>query len=264
MSAFFSSSGGSVLRSAFPDARRDWSARAFSGSGEERRRAFFRRGQHQADPFSSVDDGSFHRMPKMARLEAALFVADGVLSTRKLTQMATLVDVAETRLLIGRINASYDETGSSFRIERVATGYRMLTRPEFAPWLNKLHQRKSELKLSSPAMETLTLVAYLQPITRADVESIRGVKSAEMLKQLMERDLVRIAGEDDSLGRPYLYGTTRSFLELFGLRHLDDLPMADHLRRIQTTTSKSEPSVAVAKTENAEEQDPPADEEAAA
>ncbi|MCH7689167.1 MAG: SMC-Scp complex subunit ScpB [Planctomycetes bacterium] len=142
-------------------------------SGEEFLRHFFRRAEKQSDWKQRANAGSpFWRTPKMARLEAALFVADGTLSPRKLTQLATLVDVAETRLLIDRLNACYDETGSSFRIEQVATGYRMLTRPDFSPWLNRLHHRQSELKLSAPAMETLTLVAYLQPITRADVESI--------------------------------------------------------------------------------------------
>ena len=80
-------------------------------------------------------------------------------------------------------------------------------------------------------METLTIVAYRQPITRADVEAVRGVQSSEMLKQLLERKLIRVAGEDDSLGRPYLYGTTRQFLEVFGMHSLDDLPMADKLRQ---------------------------------
>lgn len=212
-------------------------------SGEEFRRHFFRRAEKQSDWKQGTNgDTPFWRTPKMARLEAALFVADGALSPRKLTQLATLVDVAETRLLIDRLNASYDETGSSFRIEQVATGYRMLTRPDFSPWLNRLHHRQSELTLSAPAMETLTLVAYLQPITRADVESIRGVQCIEMLKQLMERSLVRIAGEEESLGRPYLYGTTRHFLELFGLRNLEDLPMAENLRRIQSPANQTEHS----------------------
>jgi segregation and condensation protein B len=210
-------------------------------SGEEFRRYFFRHSERQSVLIQgATNDAPFWRTPKMARLEAALFVADTATSPRKLTQLATLVDVAETRLLIDRLNASYDETGSSFRIERVATGYRMLTRPEFSPWLNRLHHRQSELKLSAPALETLTLVAYLQPITRADVESIRGVQCTEMLKQLMERNLVRIAGEENSLGRPYLYGTTRNFLELFGLRTLDDLPMAENLRRIKPPANQPE------------------------
>ena len=176
----------------------------------------------------------------MARLEAVLLVADGALSTRRLTQLATLADVSEASQLVELLNESYDQGGSAFRIERVATGYQMMTRPEFSFWLNKVHQRQAELKLSSPAMETLTIVAYRQPITRADVEAIRGVQCAEMLKQLMERGLVRIGGHEDSLGRPYLYETTRGFLEIFGLRNLDDLPMADRLRQAKPKEAASE------------------------
>jgi segregation and condensation protein B len=170
------------------------------------------------------------RGPKTARLEAVLLIADGPLTTRRLAQLSTLVDAAEAARLIETLNTAYDATDSAFRIERVATGFQMLTRPIFARWLDKLHHRQSQLKLSSPAMETLTIVAYRQPVTRADVEEIRGVQCAEMLKQLMERGLARVTGHDDSLGRPYLYGTTRRFLELFGLRTLTDLPMADRLR----------------------------------
>ncbi|MBW3543664.1 MAG: SMC-Scp complex subunit ScpB, partial [Planctomycetes bacterium] len=155
----------------------------------------------------------------------------GPLSARRLAQAATLAGPAEARGLVDALNAAYDEGGSAFRVEQVAAGYQLLTRPPFARWLSRLHQRQSELKLSPPAMETLAIVAYRQPITRADVEAIRGVQSADILKQLMERGLVRIGGEDDSLGRPYLYETGRRFLEVFGLRSLDNLPQGDRLRR---------------------------------
>ncbi len=170
------------------------------------------------------------RSAKMARLEAVLFVSDVALSARRITQLATLADVAEVRSLIDKLNAAYDDSASAFRIERVASGFRMLTRPEFAFWLDKLHHRQTTLKLSPPAMETLTIVAYRQPVTRADVEAIRGVQSSEILKQLMDRGLVKTAGTDDTLGRPFLYATTPRFLETFGLRSLEDLPMADRLR----------------------------------
>jgi segregation and condensation protein B len=170
------------------------------------------------------------RTPKMARVEAVLLVSDAVVSSRKLVQLATLADVAEAKLLIDRLNAAYDKSGSPFRVERVATGYQLLTRPEYARWLGKLHQRQSELKLTPPALETLTILAYRQPMTRADLEALRGVQCTDILKMLMERGLVRIAGEDDSLGRPFLYETTRKFLETFGLRNLDDLPQAKELR----------------------------------
>jgi len=167
----------------------------------------------------------------MARLEAVLLVADVPLSPRRLAQLATLADATESRTLIGRLNAAYEHTGTPFRVERVAAGYRLFTLPQFAFWLGKLHHRDAELKLSPPSMETLTIIAYRQPITRADVEAIRGVQCSEMIKQLMERGLVRIGGEDDSLGHPFLYETTRRFLETFGLRDLEELPLADRLRR---------------------------------
>jgi segregation and condensation protein B len=172
----------------------------------------------------------FRRSRKMARLEAALLVAEHALPDRKLLQFAKLADLAEVRTLIEQLNLAYDRSRTAYRIERVATGYQMLTRPKFAPWLDRLHERQARLKLSAPMLETLSIVAYRQPITRADVEAIRGVQTSEMLKQLMERGLIRIVGEDDSLGRPYLYGTTRQFLESFGLQNLADMPLAERLR----------------------------------
>jgi segregation and condensation protein B len=172
----------------------------------------------------------FRRSNKMARLEAALLVAEHALSVRKLLQHAKLADLAEVRTLVEQLNLAYDRSRTAFRIEQVATGYQLLTRPKFAPWLDKLHHRQARLKLSAPMMETLSIVAYRQPITRADVEAVRGVQTSEMLKQLMERGLIKIVGEDDSLGRPYLYGTTRLFLESFGLQSLNDMPLADKLR----------------------------------
>ena len=173
------------------------------------------------------------RSPKMARVEAVLIVADCALSAKKLVQLATLADATEAKNLVEQLNVAYDLDNSAFRIERVASGYRLLTKPEYSFWLGKLHQRQSELKLSPPALETLAIVAYRQPITRADIEAIRRVQCSDMLKYLMERGLVRIGGEDDSLGRPFLYETTRQFLEVFGLRGLDALPMAESLRKMK-------------------------------
>jgi len=178
------------------------------------------------------------RSPKLARLEVALLVAGQPLSPRKLAQFAALADAREVRELVDQLNASLERTRSTFRIECVASGYQLLTLPLFAPWLDRLHHRQAHLKLSPPMMETLAIVAYRQPVTRADIEAVRGVQSAEMLKQLMERGLVKIVGEDDSLGRPYLYGTSRQFLEVYGLTTLDELPMADGLRRRVETESE--------------------------
>ena len=184
-----------------------------------------------ADEHAATLSVACRRNAKMARLEAVLLVSDAPLSPRKLAQLATLADATEARTLVGRLNAAYEQTASPFRVERVAAGYRLFTLPQFAFWLGKLHHREAELKLSPPSMETLTIIAYRQPLTRADVEAIRGVQCAEMIKQLMERGLVRIGGEEESLGRPFLYETTRLFLEIFGLRELDELPLAEKLRR---------------------------------
>ena len=183
---------------------------------------------------SSVDGQNEHltrRTRKLARLESVLLVADGALSFRKLAQFATLADVAEARQLVQELNDKLDRGGAAFRIESVATGVRMMTRPQFSLWLDRLHNRQAKARLSPPMLETLAIVSYRQPATRADVEKIRGVQASEMLRQLMERGLVRITGEDDSLGRPFLYGTTRQFLEEYGFGSLDDLPMAETLRR---------------------------------
>ncbi|TWU11955.1 Segregation and condensation protein B [Symmachiella macrocystis] len=186
--------------------------------------------RREAESLEPLTPGHFLRDDKMARLEAALFVSQDALPARRLAHVATLADATEVRTLIKRINEFYDASETAFRVERVAAGYQLLTRPEFALWLGKLHHRQAELKLSPSAMETLAIVAYRQPVTRANIEAVRGVQSTEMLKQLMERNLVRIAGNEETLGRPFLYGTTRLFLELFGLQNLESLPMADRLR----------------------------------
>ena len=212
---------------ALPGSGREWSDR-------------FRRSGNAASGYFTGEVGQFVRSNRMARVEAVLLISNGAVTTRKLAQLATLADAAEAKTIIDKLNYAYDTGNSSFRIERVASGYRMLTKPELVFWLDRLHKREARCRLSQPLLETLTIVAYQQPVTRADVEAIRGVATAEVLKQLMERGLVRIAGHDDSLGRPYLYGTTRLFLEMYGLRSLDDMPMADELRRKKPTTPEPE------------------------
>jgi len=218
-----------------PVLRNAGTQRAGQHNGGEWKRAFFRRGfAAQAKPRGSQPG---RRDEKLARLEAALFVAPEALSTRRLAQLAVLADAAESRKLIDRLNFEYAQTGTAFRVERVAAGYRLLTQPVFARWLDRLHPRQSQLQLSPPAMETLTIIAYRQPIKRVDVESIRGVQSSEMIKHLMDRGLVRIGGEEDTLGRPYLYVTTRLFLESFGLRSLENLPRYQELRPEEPASS---------------------------
>jgi segregation and condensation protein B len=165
----------------------------------------------------------------LALVEAALLLADEPLTVRRLAGLSGLTDAAETKRLIERLQQLYDAGGSAFQVEELAGGYQLLTRPEFHPWLARLRRNAPETQLSTAARETLAIVAYRQPVTRADIEVIRGVGTTDVLKQLMEKGLVRHAGHDDSLGRPALYETTKKFLQLFGLGSLRDLPPAEGL-----------------------------------
>lgn len=227
------------MRSLFSNplfAPRTWLAAARSPSADGLKRHFFRRSPAVEVQESRATLPLSVRSPKAARVEAALIVADSPLSERKLLQFAGLAEIVEVRQAIEELNAAYDRTRSAFRIERLATGFQLLTAPVYAPWLDRIHQRQARLRLSAVAMEILTIIAYRQPLTRADIEAIRGVQSGEIVKQLMERGLVRILGEDDSLGRPYLYGTTKQFLEAYALHSLDELPQAEQMRQPMSRT----------------------------
>jgi segregation and condensation protein B len=174
---------------------------------------------------------------QLARLEAILFLAREPLTSRKLSQYANLADGTQARTLVRRLNEQYDGAGRAFRVEQVAGGYQLLTRRKLAPWLRRLAHVPGETRLSAPALETLAVIAYRQPVPRADIEAIRGVNCGEILRQLMDRDLVRIGGRSDDLGRPYLYATTKRFLELFGLNHSDELPHREALRSTPLPTA---------------------------
>jgi len=171
------------------------------------------------------------RSPRLALIEAALLLADEPLPPRKLAQVAGLQDGREARKLVLQLQALYQQEGSAFQVEELAGGFQLLTRAEFYPWLARQRRPGGDLKLTPAARETLAIIAYRQPIMRADIEAIRGVQCGEVVSLLMDRQLVRIAGRDDSLGRPILYGTTKRFLQWMGLKSLDDLPRAAELRR---------------------------------
>lgn len=160
-------------------------------------------------------------------VEAILFSTDTPLTAGKLAQILGVGDGSDVKKHIESLNARYDEGGFAFRIEGIARGYQMLTRSEYGPWVAKLHKSRAESRLSAAALETLAIVAYRQPIMRADIEAIRGVAAGDMLVRLREANLVRIVGRAEEVGRPLLYGTTNRFLEVFGLRTLKDLPKLD-------------------------------------
>jgi segregation and condensation protein B len=160
-------------------------------------------------------------------LESLLFSTHHPLTAGRLAEMLELESTKPIRRAIKELNEQYITSDRSFRVEQVAGGYQLLTLPEFGEILKKLHQREVDAKLTKAALETLAIIAYKQPILRADIEAIRGVACGETIRSLMEKHLVKIAGRAEIPGRPILYGTTRRFLELFGLNSLKDLPQGD-------------------------------------
>lgn len=162
--------------------------------------------------------------------EAVLFASDEPLNESRL---ANILESSSKQVKehIGNLNEKYRQNNSAFRIEQIAGGYQMLTLPVYSHWLKKLLRSRSESKLTSAALETLAIIAYKQPIIRADVEAIRGVSCGEIIRNLMYKGLVKITGKAEVLGRPMLYGTTRKFLQVFGLNSLKDLPKIEELKK---------------------------------
>jgi len=165
-----------------------------------------------------------------AVVEAVLFAADGPLPGTKIAQVLATGDARDVRKHVEALNQRYKDTQSAFRIEEIAGGYQMLTLPEFSRWIDKVRRVRSESKLSQAALETLAIIAYRQPILRADIEAIRGVAAGEVVNRLREMGLVKIVGRADDVGRPMLYGTTKRFLEVFGLSDLGELPQVEQLK----------------------------------
>jgi segregation and condensation protein B len=163
-------------------------------------------------------------------VEAVLFASDEPLTPARLSEIVG-TNVRQLRKHIDDLNEKYKANNNAFRIEQIAGGYQMLTLSEYNHWLKKLVRARDDGKLSQPALETLAIIAYKQPIIRADIEAIRGVAAGEMIRNLMYKGLVKITGRAEIVGRPMLYGTTKKFLEVFGLNTLKDLPKAEELKK---------------------------------
>ncbi len=174
---------------------------------------------------------------RLSRIEALLLVANEPLTSRRLAKLANLSDATEARTLVDRLAKRLRQRGSGLLIEQVAGGYRLLTRPALAPWVQKVHGLASEVEVSPAAMETLAVVAYRQPVLRAEIEAIRGVQCGDLLRQLIQRDLLRIVGRSSELGRPLQYGTTKRFLEAFGLCDLAQLPPLEGSNEAESETT---------------------------
>ena len=157
-------------------------------------------------------------------IEALLFTSDKPLSIAQIKEVLKEADSSIIKAQIVRLDNEYKETGRSFNIAEVAGGYQISTDPQYAPWLKKLYAKSRAEKLSRPSLETLSIIAYRQPITRLEIENIRGVNVDGVLRTLLEKSLVRTKGRKPVAGRPFFYITTRQFLEFFGLQSLEELP----------------------------------------
>ncbi len=162
-------------------------------------------------------------------LEALLFVSTGPVTASRLAQAAGK-DESQVRAALSRLAASYSETQRAFEIIEIAKGFQLLTKPVFHEMIRNFKKTKKLDRLSSSALETLSIIAYKQPIIRAEIEAIRGVQSGNMIRNLLEKRLIRVAGRDKRPGNPMLYRTTAYFLEHFGLQSLKALPSVEELK----------------------------------
>ncbi|WP_076750460.1 SMC-Scp complex subunit ScpB [Desulfatitalea tepidiphila] len=156
-------------------------------------------------------------------IESLLFVAEDPLTVDKLRTIIETAEAKDIRDALQALSQEYGQRGGGFWLSEVAGGWQMRSRPEYHEWIKKMLQ-PSPQRLSKAALETLAIVAYKQPIIRADIEYIRGVDSGGVLRQLMERKLIRVLGRKEIAGRPLIYATTKLFLEMFDLKDLNDLP----------------------------------------
>ena len=172
-------------------------------------------------------------------VEALLFVTADPLSLNRLCEVLDGVDRARIVACLDELRDEYRRADHGLTLVEVAGGYQLATVPEAAPWLRKLSIAKAPPRLSKPALETLAIVAYKQPLTRPEIESIRGVDVAGVVKTLMDRRLVKIVGRKDVPGRPMMFGTTKEFLQAFGLKDLTDLPTLRDFAEIARATDVS-------------------------
>jgi len=188
-------------------------------------------------------------------VEAILFAAQSPLSSKEIKNLLVKGDdsgenaeivrafkktkEAEISAVIQELKIDYTQHGRSFQIQEVAGAFQLISQPQFSPWLKQLFGESHTQRLSQPALETLAIIAYRQPITRADIESIRGVAVDGVMQTLLERGLVTITGRAEVPGRPMLHGTTRLFLERFGMNDLNELPAMEELKRIQIASTSA-------------------------
>lgn len=179
-------------------------------------------------------------------IEALLFVSEKPLTLAQLTETIETVEISEVKVAVQTLQDDYDQRGGGLTIEEVAGGYQMLSNPLYAVYIRNLYKTKQKEKLSKPALESMAIIAYKQPVTRADIELIRGVNSDGVVAHLLNKELIKVVGRKEVAGRPFLYGTSVKFLEYFGLKSLADLPK---LEEFPALVEKREQAMLIEKEE---------------
>jgi len=168
-------------------------------------------------------------------LESFLFSSESPLRLEKLQEIFPEIQLKELREIMLKLKEEYERLGRSFAIREVAHGFQFYTRPEYSSWIKKFKKIRPQ-RLSPATLETLAIIAYKQPITRAEIEEVRGVDTGGILRTLLEKNLIKIAGKKDVPGKPLLYSTTPKFLALFGLKSLKDLPALEDIQQIDLSS----------------------------
>ncbi|HAM35528.1 MAG TPA: SMC-Scp complex subunit ScpB [Elusimicrobia bacterium] len=176
-------------------------------------------------PASPLEDEELRK-----QLETILFITDHPLSLEELRKLTGVKDMPRLGALVDQIRQGFEDRASALQLVEIAGGFQMATRPSYGPLVRKLFAEKMTMRLSTAAHETLAIVAYKQPLTRAEVEEIRGVEVIASLETLLEKRLIKVVGRKETVGRPLLYGTTADFMRHFGLRSLEDLPPIDNFK----------------------------------
>jgi len=185
-------------------------------------------------------------------IESLLFVADEPLPVDRIKKILIQVETREIRETMAELTAEYEARGGGFYLDEVAGGYQIRTRPRYTDWIKKLIQPKP-LRLSKPALETLVIIAYKQPIIRSDIEHLRGVDCGGVIRALLERKLIRVLGRKEIAGRPLIYATTKRFLEIFDLKNLRDLPTPKEIEELAAATNEGDQAVIIDSTQEFED-----------
>jgi segregation and condensation protein B len=179
-------------------------------------------------------------------LEALLFVSERPLSLKELKELikTDYTDTDNIENILNELKEESADLNKPYEIKFVADGWTFATKPQYSPWIKKLLKEKYVLKLSPSALETLAIIAYKQPIMRAEIDEVRGVESSGVIDTLLDRKLIKVTGRKEALGKPLLYGTTQDFLKHFGLAHISELPLIEDMSKdVQESDNNPEPEL---------------------